>query len=258
LFQQSFKAESDEFDRFIRPDEGPVTLKLGSEIPAKVNRTAQPNGAARILGRKKLAEWFQNNFEPMDIVSVDLSSRKIIVPDAKAGEDKPFQPAHASASKAPPPHDTQADGDRPSQRRGAESNTRVGREFQASVEDFFTRLGWFLTPSIVVQIGISGKKSHAFDLGNVKDKILLECKAHKWTEGNNVPSAKLSVWNEAMFFFYVAPRGYRKLLVVLKDFSAKRNETLGEFYVRTCSHLIPDDVEVWEYDESRKDCNRIK
>jgi len=61
-----------------------------------------------------------------------------------------------------------------------------------------------------------------------------------------------------MFFFYASPSGYRKLLVVLRDFSARRNETLGEYYVRSYSHLIPADVEVWEYDEDKKKGKKIK
>jgi hypothetical protein len=28
------------------------------------------------------------------------------------------------------------------------------------------------------------------------------------------------------------------------------SETLAEYYIRTYSHLIPNDVELWEYDES--------
>lgn len=148
--------------------------------------------------------------------------------------------------------------DKPFQRKGAQSNAHVGRDFEANIQDFFARQGLALAPSVAVSIGISGKKSHVFDLGNAKDKILVECKAHTWTEGGNVPSAKLTVWNEAMFFFYVAPSGYRKLLVVLRDFSARRNETLGEYYVRTYSHLIPGDVELWEYDENRKEGKKLK
>jgi len=35
---------------------------------------------------------------------------------------------------------------------------------------------------------------------------------------------------------------------VLKDFSPKRKETLGQHYVRTNWHLIPKSVEIWEYD----------
>ena len=136
--------------------------------------------------------------------------------------------------------------DRPFQRKGAKSNAHVGRDFELRIQDFFARRGLSLTRAVAVPIGINVKKSHAFDLGNANEKVLVECKAHTWTEGGNVPSAKLTVWNEAMFFFYAAPPGYRKILIVLRDFSTRRTETLSEYYVRTYSHLIPSDVEVWE------------
>ena len=61
-----------------------------------------------------------------------------------------------------------------------------------------------------------------------------------------------------MLFFHASPPGYRKLLVVLHYFSTRRNETLGEYYVRTYSHLIPNDVEVWEYHETKNNGKRIK
>ncbi len=148
--------------------------------------------------------------------------------------------------------------DKPFQRKGAKSNAHVGRDFEVKIQDFFARQGLSLTPAFAVSIGINGKKSHAFDLGNANEKVLIECKAHTWTEGGNVPSAKLTVWNEAMFFFYAAPPGYRKILIVLHDFSSRRNESLGEYYVRTYSHLIPDDVEVWEYNENKEEGKKIK
>jgi len=81
---------------------------------------------------------------------------------------------------------------------------------------------------------------------------------HRWTGGGNAPSAKLTTWNEAMLFFTVAPPGYRKLLVVLHDLSLKGKETLGGYYVRTHSHIIPEDVEVWEYHEGEGKMTRIK
>jgi hypothetical protein len=148
--------------------------------------------------------------------------------------------------------------DKPFQRKGSESNAHVGRDFEEKIQKYFTKQGLSLNSGVAVPIGINGKKSHAFDLGNKDEKVLVECKAHRWTEGGNVPSAKLTVWNEAMFFFYVAPPSYRKLLVVLRDFSVRRDETLGEYYIRTYSHLIPDDVEVWEYDESENKGKKIK
>lgn len=106
--------------------------------------------------------------------------------------------------------------------------------------------------NLKVSVGISDiKKDHAFDLGCEKEKILVECKSHKWTAPNdNVPSAKLTVWNEAMYYFIATPKGYRKIMFVLRDYSEKRKETLAEYYIRTYRHLIPKDVEFWEYNES--------
>lgn len=60
----------------------------------------------------------------------------------------------------------------------------------------------------------------------------------------------MTVWNEAMYFFHLAPKRYKKILFVLYDFSDERSESLAEYYVRTYGHLIPNDVEILEYDES--------
>ena len=143
---------------------------------------------------------------------------------------------------------------KPYQRIGAKSNAHVGREFELVAQKFFANSGHKLNLNLKSSVGVSKvKKDHAFDLGCEKEKILVECKSHKWTSPNdNVPSAKLTVWNEAMYYFLVAPAGYRKIMFVLRDYSEKRKETLAEYYVRTYSHLIPDDVELWEYDTSKQ------
>ncbi|SYZ73775.1 conserved hypothetical protein [Candidatus Zixiibacteriota bacterium] len=148
--------------------------------------------------------------------------------------------------------------DKPFQRKGALSNADVGREFETLAQHFFAKQGLHLTRRVSVQIRINGFKPHNFDLGNKTEKILVECKAHKWTESDNVPSAKLTVWNEVMLFFLAAPSIYRKILFVLRDFSGRKKETLGEYYIRTNSHLIPKDVEVWEYEEKQGTAVRIR
>lgn len=61
-----------------------------------------------------------------------------------------------------------------------------------------------------------------------------------------------------MYYFFALPCGYRKIMLVLRDFSAKRNETLVQYYLRTYQHLIPDDVEFWEYDEITKCANQVQ
>ena len=138
------------------------------------------------------------------------------------------------------------------QRPGAVSNAAVGREFEAAAQEWFANEGVQLQRNYGVMIGIFKKKERKFDLGSSEPPVLVECKSHRWTGGGNVPSAKITVWNEAMYFFSLAPSGFRKVLFVLRDYSGKRDESLAEYYIRHHSHLIPDDVEIVEYDPSNK------
>lgn len=137
------------------------------------------------------------------------------------------------------------------QRKGSISNTHVGNEFENLVRGYFKdRLKVELKKVFPLEIGISKlKKIHNFDLGtDIKSNIVIECKAHTWTEGGNVPSAKLTVWNEAMYYFYLAPNKYRKIFCIQKDYSEKRDKTLGGYYLDKYGHMIPSDVEIWEFD----------
>lgn len=140
--------------------------------------------------------------------------------------------------------------EKPFQRIGSKSNSQVGSDFEQIAQKFFAMSGVELERSLKVEVGIaSTKKLHAFDLGCAKRKWLVECKSHRWTAGHNIPSAKLTVWNEAMYYFYAAPHEYKKILFVLKDLRRGTGESLSGYYLRTHSHLVPAGVEVWEYDE---------
>jgi len=86
----------------------------------------------------------------------------------------------------------------------------------------------------------------------------VEYKSHTWTESQNTPSAKMTTWTEAMYYFYAAPKDYRKVFFVLRDFSKKHRETLAAYYLRTYEHLIPGDVEFWEYDPEKRTAERIR
>jgi len=89
----------------------------------------------------------------------------------------------------------------PHQRKGALSNKNVGDEFREMVRRFLEHEGLLLSPEFPLKIGINGRKQHKFDLGSEEQKVLVECKSHKWTEGGHVPSAKMHAWNETMFLF---------------------------------------------------------
>lgn len=136
------------------------------------------------------------------------------------------------------------------QRVGSVSNAHVGSDFEKAAQKILASQGLYLVRGFSLPLGIGErKKEHQFDLGSASAEVIVECKSHKWTAGGNVPSAKMTVWNEAMYFFALAPDNYRKILFVLRDYSEKKGKTLAEYYIRTHDHLVPNEVEIWEYDE---------
>lgn len=139
--------------------------------------------------------------------------------------------------------------DKPHQRVGSISNAHVGSDFELVALRYFSEIGISLKRNFPIAIGLSTKKKvHRFDLGSAEPQILVECKSHRWTAGSSVPSAKMTVWNEAMYYFHLAPPSYRKILFVLHDRREKGGEPLLEYYKRTYFHMIPEGVEFFEWD----------
>jgi hypothetical protein len=141
------------------------------------------------------------------------------------------------------------------QRVGSSSNTQVGIDFETAAVQCLAAAGVHVTPRFAVPIGVGQlKKPHTFDFGSQEPPVLVECKCHRWTAGGNAPSAKLTVWNEAMYYFAIAPVDYRRIFFVLRDHLSARRQTLAEYYIGRYRHLIPDGVEFWEFDETDKRC----
>ena len=139
---------------------------------------------------------------------------------------------------------------------GNSDNPRKGSDFEKSAMNYFKLKDIELQQNFSIPVGFSNiKKEHKFDLGSADPPILVECKCHSWTEGGNSPNAKLSVWNEAMFYFIAAPNNYRKILFVLK--SVRNNESLAHHYVKRYGHLIPNGVEIWEYSQDNRSAYRV-
>lgn len=143
------------------------------------------------------------------------------------------------------------------QRLDSISNANVGADFEKAALLFFEKQGKNLSRNFQLEIGVSiKKKKHCFDLGSASLKIIIECKSHKWTAGNKVPSAKMTTWNEAMLYFHLAPKDFQKVFFTLHDKRKTTGETLVSYYKRTYPHLIPEDVEFLEFDESTGDIVR--
>lgn len=137
------------------------------------------------------------------------------------------------------------------QRKDAQNNSAAGAAFELLAQNFWRTQGIDLQLNFPLEIGVSIlKKQRKFDLGSKQHGIILECKSHRWTESDNLPSAKVTVWNESMYYFSMCPPEYRKIFFCLRDFSLRRQCTLADYYVNKYAHMIPDDVEIWEYDDA--------
>ncbi len=144
------------------------------------------------------------------------------------------------------------------QREGSVSNAQVGRAFEDAAMDVLAERGLKVRQKYFVEVGVSNfKKHHEFDLGADHPPTIVECKSHRWTKGGNVPSAKLTIWNEAMYYFACSPPKFRKIFFVLKDVQDKTGETLSEYYIKRYCHLIPIGVEIWEFDEQKNEAEIV-
>ncbi|MFQ5458628.1 MAG: hypothetical protein ACE5FC_09300 [Myxococcota bacterium] len=54
-------------------------------------------------------------------------------------------------------------------------------------------------------------------------------------------------YNSLMYYFLLAPAGFRKILALRRVFRA--GQTLGQYYILHYRHLVPCDVEMWEFEE---------
>ena len=137
------------------------------------------------------------------------------------------------------------------QRKNASSNTAVGADFEELIYSHMIPTYPTLVRPFWLPIGYLQQKPHKFDFGCQDQKIIVECKSHTWTESGNIPSAKLTTWDQAMLYFFLSPRSYKKIFAVRRDLNPHTKESLAEYYIRTHFHVIPDEVEFWEADEAK-------
>ena len=135
------------------------------------------------------------------------------------------------------------------------SNKERGEAFEKRVQDYFAQKGIPLARHPKVKIGFSqgSCKEHEFDLGN--ENILVECKTSTWTESGNVPSAKITEWDAAMYYFVLAHEAGNKhqgYFAVSRDFSESRNMTLLDYYLLHNAACVPPYVTLIELGKAEK------
>jgi len=119
-------------------------------------------------------------------------------------------------------------------------NPARGAEFERQAQDILSEhFGVVLQRACAIPIGYPPLlKEHQFDLATEDLKCVGECKNISWTESGNVPSAKMTSVNQAVFYLtFVSDAKYR-FVVMKRDTHPRRQETLAEYYYRTYRHLL--------------------
>jgi len=134
-------------------------------------------------------------------------------------------------------------------------NTSKGREFQLlAARCLSDHLHTKFITEHAISIG-SPPKPHHFDLASIDNKYIGECKNFSWTEGNNIPSAKMTTINEAVFYLQHVPSDKIRFVILRRDINNKRRESIAEYYYRINKHLLsgikilelnPDDESIKE------------
>ncbi|MFW6118832.1 MAG: hypothetical protein ACOC7S_00700 [Planctomycetota bacterium] len=88
-----------------------------------------------------------------------------------------------------------------------------------------------------VSIG-SLAKEHRFDFVSVDRTHVGDCMNYSWTKSGNVPSAKMGFVNQAVFFLSFLPESVNRFVVLRRDYSRERGESLAHYYHRTYKHLL--------------------
>jgi hypothetical protein len=77
----------------------------------------------------------------------------------------------------------------------------VGKDFQDKVKQWFeTDTNTPLYLEHAINIG-TPSRPHKFDISDMDEDLVIECKCYTWTDSGNIPSAKLRGLNEAIFYF---------------------------------------------------------
>ena len=117
-------------------------------------------------------------------------------------------------------------------------NPGKGRFFQErSVEILAEYWGVGFQRDHAIPIG-KPAKDHRFDLVSSDLNFVGECKNYSWTEGANVPSAKMGFINEAVFYLSFLASSKQRFVVMRRDVHPKRLESLADYYFRTYRHLL--------------------
>jgi len=76
-------------------------------------------------------------------------------------------------------------------------------------------------------------KEHKFDLVSEDNSIVIECKCYTWTDGNNVPSTKLSTLNVAALYLINLQKITHKIIAMKKDVRRNKAKNISRILLQS-------------------------
>jgi len=127
-------------------------------------------------------------------------------------------------------------------------NPKIGKEFEKVVKEWAELYyDCEFEPENPVEIG-NPPKPHKFDLVSKDESIVIECKCYTWTEGGNVPSAKLAMLDEAILYLRSISFPTNKIIAMRYSWNEKKQKSLATYFCEKKGHLLGD-ISVWELDD---------
>lgn len=123
-------------------------------------------------------------------------------------------------------------------------NPKVGRTFEERTRQIAEKVFGVTFTEIPVDIG-NPSIPHKFDLVSPDESVIIECKCYTWTDGGNVPSAKIATLDEAVLYMRSIRHPARKIIAMKYSRNGKRSQTLAEYFCQNKGHLL-EDISVWE------------
>lgn len=127
-------------------------------------------------------------------------------------------------------------------------NPKVGKDFEKVTLEWAKRyFNCDFDSEKPVEIG-EPPKPHKFDLVSKDESIVVECKCYTWTDGGNVPSAKLATLDEAILYLRSITHPAQKIIAMRFSWNDKKQKSLATYFCEKKDHLLGD-ISVWELDD---------
>jgi hypothetical protein len=130
------------------------------------------------------------------------------------------------------------------------SNVKKGRLFREEVRRVMRvehRIP--LEAEVAIEIG-SPPKMHKFDLVNLQDRVVVECKRYKWKVGGSVPNGKITGLVAAVSELENLSGQWTRILAMYRSTRGIPEQSLAEYFVQKNEHLLAD-VVVVEVDDGK-------